>query len=871
MSVDLGSAYAELKLKKDGFSAGLISATNELTAFKSQSELVSKGLVGVGSAATATGKTLTASLTVPVAGLTAAAVKTTATFDASMSRVQALSGATGDEFDILRNKAIEMGSKTAFSASESADALSYMALAGWDTQQMVSGLPGVLDLAASSQMDLAQASDMVTDFLTAFGLEAKDATNMANEMAYAQSHSNTTTQQLGEAFGNCAAQMHTAGQTMETTTALLEAMANQGLKGSEAGTALSAVMRDITQKMENGAIAIGDTSVAVMDQDGNFRNLIDIMADVEKATEGMGSAEKSAALMQTFTARSIKGVSMALTEGSESLYSYESALNSVDGVAGDMAEGMLNNLNGQLTILKSNVETLLIQIGDILMPKIKGLVENVQKLVQWFTSLSTKQKEQILRWATFAASIGPVLLILGKIMTSIGGLIGKVTAATKWLGIFAETFGIAGGAGGALVTILSSIASFVGPILAVVTAVALLVKGFKTLYDRGGEFASSVDNLVSKLKDGLGSTIEWLVGIFGPVAETLKQGWENIKNSIDVEAIDSALSGVIDTIGRVMDALQPVVEVIRSVLSPVLQAMATYMQLIISVTSSLVSALLASLAPAINVITDIVNIVMDQIQIITGLIEGLITGDFTNFKEAISHLGEDLLSLITDTIDTIVTFITTFIDNLGVSLAGSWDQFWYNVGYWLGQLIVKTAQFFIDLKEKISAKITETWEGIKQFVKDFPENFKKWLEEFPKKMKSLPGELKKAGEEAMNALWDGLKAVWESISAWFEGVVEKVRNFVQGIKDGMASASSASSSASSGSHADGLAYVPYNGYRATLHEGERVLTRNEAAAYNKGGSGTSVVNNFYSPKALDPYEANKLFRQTMKEMEEGFA
>ena len=255
MSVNLGTAYAEMVLDTKKFQQGLKNAKEDLNGFNKDMDSVASTMKSAGKSIEGAGKKLTTTVTLPILGIGVAAVKTTSDFDASMSRVQALSGATAEEFDRLRNKAIEMGGKTAFSATESADALSYMALAGWDANKSIDALPGVLDLAASSQMDLAQASDLVTDFLTAFGLEAKDATNMANQLAYAQSHSNTTTQQLGDAFGNCAAQMHTAGQTMETTTAFLEAMANQGLKGSEAGTALSAVVRDITQKMENGGPA----------------------------------------------------------------------------------------------------------------------------------------------------------------------------------------------------------------------------------------------------------------------------------------------------------------------------------------------------------------------------------------------------------------------------------------------------------------------------------------------------------------------------------------------------------------------------------------------------------------------------------------
>ena len=279
-------------------------------------------------------------------------------FESAMSDVQAISGATGEELKQLRDTAKKYGSTTAFTATESAQALKYMALAGWDANQSMEALPGVLDMAAASGMDLAAASDAVTDYISAFGLEAKDATYMADAMAKAQATANTSAQQLAEAWGNSAASMHAAGQDMETTTAALMIFADQGMKGSEAGTALSAMMRDITQKMENGAIKIGDASIAVQDAQGNFRDLNDIITDVAAATDGMGSAEKSAALMTTFTARSIKGVNMLLNAGVGELNEYEAAVRGSAGTASDQAATMLDNLKGDITIFQSALEGL---------------------------------------------------------------------------------------------------------------------------------------------------------------------------------------------------------------------------------------------------------------------------------------------------------------------------------------------------------------------------------------------------------------------------------------------------------------------------------------------------------------------------------
>ena len=293
-----------------------------------------------------------------------AMVEVGSSFEKSMSEVKAISGASGADLDAMEAKARALGSSTKFSAKEVADGFKYMSLAGWDAQTMLSSIDGVVNLAAASEMELGEASDMVTDYLSAFGLEASYAGQMADEMAYAQANSNTTVALLGEAFGNSAAQAHSMGQSLETTTAILEAMANQGLKGSEAGTALNGVMSQIVQKMEDGKIAIGDTNVAVTDSQGNFRDLIDILADVEKATSGMTDEQKASAEAAIFNRTSLKGVNTILNEGMDKIRGYKDELENADGAAANMASTMQDNLQGSVTEFKSAAEGLGIAIYD---------------------------------------------------------------------------------------------------------------------------------------------------------------------------------------------------------------------------------------------------------------------------------------------------------------------------------------------------------------------------------------------------------------------------------------------------------------------------------------------------------------------------
>lgn len=320
------------------------------------------------------------------------AVEVGSSFEAGMSEVAAISGATGSQLEALTKKAKELGNSTKFSASEAASAFTNMSLAGWSVDQSLAGIDGVLQLAAASGMDLADASQAVTDNISAFNLQASDASRIADMMAFAQANSSTTAAELAQSYKNCAASMNSAGQDIETTTSFLEILANNGLRGAEAGTAVAAMMRDMTSKMEDGSIAIGDANVKVMDSNGNFRDMTDVLKDVEKATNGMGNAEKQAALLSTFTSDSIKGLNMILNTGVDTTAEYEEKLRSCSGAAEDMADVMQDNLKGKMTELESATEGLGIAAYEYVSGPLTNTVEGLTTVISGITDSITPQQ-----------------------------------------------------------------------------------------------------------------------------------------------------------------------------------------------------------------------------------------------------------------------------------------------------------------------------------------------------------------------------------------------------------------------------------------------------------------------------------------------
>ena len=447
-----------------------------------------------------------------------------------MSEVAAISGASSSDLAMMEDTARQYGATTVFSASEAAEALKYMSLAGWDAQQSTSALGGVLNLAAASGMGLGEASDMVTDYLSAFGMEANKSTYFADMLAYAQSNSNTTAAQLGEAYKNSAANMHAAGQDVETTTSLLEAMANQGRKGSEAGTTLGAMMRDITAKMDDGAIKIGETSIAVQDASGNFRDMTDILTEVGEATEGMGSAQRAAALSSVFTDDSIKGVNMVLAEGMDKVAGYEEALRSATGASEDMAETMNDNLSGDMANMNSAYEEMQLQTFE-------AMEGPLREGAQWITSdiIPTLTSWVPDAFGTLASGISKVgnalspmiktVLQNPKAVASAFASIGAGFAAMKTVNTGIKIAGMvseAGGMASALGKLGTSLfgspwAAGAAAAVAAITAVGLAVKKYNDIQveDSLSAHFGSVELDDSQIEDFASRVIDaqWLVNI----------------------------------------------------------------------------------------------------------------------------------------------------------------------------------------------------------------------------------------------------------------------------------------------------------------------------------------------------------------------
>ena len=359
-------------------------------------------------------------VTAGVIALGTAAVKTAADFDSAMSQVAAVSGATGADLEALRDKAREMGSKTKFSASEAAEAMNYMAMAGWKTHDMLDGIEGIMNLAAASGESLATTSDIVTDALTAFGLTAADSGHFADVLAAASSNANTNVSMMGETFKYAAPIAGALGFSVEDTAEAIGLMANAGIKSTQAGTSLRTIMTNLSGEVKICGASIGEVTIATTNADGSMRSLSDILADCRTAFHGLSESEQAAAAESLVGKNAMSGFLALMNAAPGDIDKLSSAIDNCNGKSEEMATTMQDNLEGQLTILKSQLEELAISFGEMLMPVIRSVVSAIQGLVDWLNGMDEGTRKVVIGVGLFLAALGPVLIVIGKVITAVG-------------------------------------------------------------------------------------------------------------------------------------------------------------------------------------------------------------------------------------------------------------------------------------------------------------------------------------------------------------------------------------------------------------------------------------------------------------------
>ena len=502
MAVDVGSAVGYLDLDISGFLTSLKSAQSEAdTASKNIATKIGNNISGAGKNLTSVGSTLTKSVTVPLLGIGTVGLKVATDFEKGMSEVKAISGATGEEFDALREKAIELGANTAFSSNEVADGMTEMAKAGWSSEQIIDGMSGVLAAAAASGEGLASVSTIVADTITGFGLSAADSTKVADLLTQAANSGTIGISDLGESFKYVAPLANAMGISVEDAVTAISAMSMSGIKGSQAGTSLSGVLSRLNGDNKKVRSTMKELGIEITNADGSFKSLDDIVAILRNSFTGMTDEQKAYYATILAGQEGQKGL-LALLNLSEDEYNkIADSMDNAGGAAEQTAAIMQDNLQSKIEQLGGALESLAIKLADYVIPYLKDFVSWLTSLVDKFNSLSPEQQNFIVKIALMAVVIGPILLIIGKLTSGIGNLITNVGKITSLFGKFGGAVSsvagpaksAAGGVGGLAKSAVGLLAAGAGILLAsaglsllAISAVKLAEAGWPAIAVMGG-------------------------------------------------------------------------------------------------------------------------------------------------------------------------------------------------------------------------------------------------------------------------------------------------------------------------------------------------------------------------------------------------
>lgn len=741
---------------------------------------VGQKITSVGKNMSSVGKSF-APVSVAVGGVATAAVKTAMDFDSAMSKVSAVSGATGGDFEALRNKAIEMGGKTKFSASEAAEAMNYMAMAGWKTGDMLSGIDGIMNLAAASGENLGITSDIVTDALTAFGLSAADSGHFADILASASSNANTNVSMLGESFKYVAPVAGAMGYSAEDVSIALGLMANAGIKASQSGTSLRTLMTNMASPTDNMAIAMDALGISLTDSEGNmynFREMMDNlrsgfgslhpevelseeqMADLdaqlvslaEQYESGMISQEEYESSVSALT-ESIYGSAqaeqakyaamlagkegmsglLAIVNASEEDYNkLASAIDNCDGAAKDMADTMQDNLAGDITTLGSQLETLTLSVVDLFTPALRKVVAHAQDFVKWLTRLDDSTKTMICTIAMVLAALSPVLITIGKVISAIGsitGAIGKVINLGRT---------VIGGIG-KVITIVPKIVGAVSGVISFVTGT--VIPGIAAVISAIGLIPIAIAGIITVIVL-LWNKCDWF-------REGVIAIWEAIKSAA-IAAWSAIKDFLISLWDEIVQIGKTVFEGLASFLSSCWQGIQTMFTVVLSAISTLFTTVW-------NGIKTVVTTVGTAIQL-------FLTTTWNAIKSIISTVLKAIQTTFTTVWNAIKTVITTAVNAIKSFITTAWNA-------------IKST--ITNVLNAIKSVVTSVWNGIKSVVTSIINSLKSFITSAFNAIKTVITNVSNSIKNVVSTVWNGIKSTISTILNGIKVVVSNVWNTIK--------------------------------------------------------------------------------------------
>lgn len=769
-------------------------------------------------------------LTTVIGGLGIAAVKTAADFDSSMSQVAAISGATGDDLQALRDKAREMGEKTKFSASEAADAMTYMAMAGWKSKDMISGIDGIMSLAAASGEDLATTSDIVTDALTAFGLSAKDSGHFADILAAASSNANTNVSMMGETFKYCAPIAGALGFSAEDTAEAIGLMANAGIKSSQAGTALRTIMNNLAGDVKISGKAIGDVTIATTNADGSMRDLSDILADCRAAFGNLTESEKANAAESLVGKNAMSGFLALMNAAPEDIAKLSGAIDNCDGSAEKMAATMQDNLAGQLTILKSQLQELAISFGEILMPAIRSIVSKIQDFVDKLNGMDEGTKQAIVKIGLLVAAIGPLLIVIGNVISKTGTALRAFSSLGK--GVLKLSYNFQNGIGlaGKLGTALGGISA---PVLAVVAVIGTLVAAFMHLWNTNDGFREAIIGTWNKIKETVSGFCQGIVDRlnalgfeFKDILDVLKTAWdafcsllapvfEGVFNNIAniLSTVTGVITGILDVfIGIFTGNWSQAWTGVKEIFSSIWNGISSFFSNILNVIKGIADVVLGWFGTSWNEVWTNVKTFFENIwNGIASFFKGIWDGICNTVQTAVMLIGSilqaafDIITLpfrliwenckeiitsawqkIKDTVTTVINAISSVISTVMEAIKNVISIVWTAISTKVSTVVNAIKSVVTTVFNAIKSVASAVWNGIKTAISSVVDGISSKVSSVFNSVKSTVSSVFNGIKSTTTSVWNGIKnAITTPIEAAknkVKGVVDAIKGFFSGMK-----------------------------------------------------------------------------------------
>ncbi|MDF2010191.1 phage tail tape measure protein [Priestia megaterium] len=750
------------------------------TEFQQGLKKAETNLKGIGKNITSAGKTMSTALAVPMMAMGAGVIKVGSEFEASMSKVKALTGANGQEMSKLNQTALDLGSTTKYSASQVADGMSYLGQAGFKTNEILASMDGMLSLASAGGLELGAAADIASNILTGFGMSADQAGHMADVLAYASANSNTNVQQLGDAMKYLAPTAKSLGWNLEDTTSAVMALSDAGIQGEMAGASFGTSLMRLAKPTKEMQKVMDATGLSFFDAQGQMKPLPQIISEMQGATKNMTAEQKASTLSTLFGAEAYKSWAVLLDKGGDGLKKNSQALQEADGVANKMATTMNDNLKGAWNGFTSALQTVAIQIYNLLLPALNKIVENATKVVTWFSNLDNGTKKLIVTIGLVGAGVAVAVLALGMLITGVGQVafaLNNIISVASKVGKAFKLVKTAMNLTSILSFVLSPAGLIIAGILALIAVGILIWKNWDTIKAKAIEIWGAISDFFSSTWESIKSGVS---NFIDSTKEKFSNGWQTVKDKTS-EIFNGIIDFIVEWGTRLLTSI-PLVAVVMFIVK--------HWDEIKQKTMDVWNGIKDFLSNLWDSIKSVATDTWDSIKQKT-------TDIWNSIKDFFSEWGTTILAVLTGPLGLIVATIVKNWDTVKETTKIVWDMIKALIQVaWNGiKSVVSTVVSWISDKistawnaissvtstvfSAVSSFLSSVWNGIKSFLAPIVDGIKNKITTVWNQIKSTTSTVFNAVKSVLTTVWNSIKSVVTSVATAVWNAVTKAWNQIK--------------------------------------------------------------------------------------------